>query len=128
MHAASTLTDLIATRRPTIARLRVYRIPTSTLTLIAVSPATIEQFKDVAIETIDDAPAIAAALDAVVASVPKAEDRPLDVRTALIFETSTGERALRVYQGRFASQGQIDETPCRFEELALHDWLRARFA
>jgi hypothetical protein len=112
--------------RNTASKLTIYRIPEGISTMVAIGAAAIECFPGVSIEHIDDLETISSALDAVEQSRPTPEDRPLDVRNALIFFDAQGDRVLRVYKGNFASQGQIDDQTCSFDELALHRWLLAR--
>ena len=96
-------------------------------TLIAVSPSALESFAGVVVEEIDDPAILAAALQAIEASRPVPTQRPLDARYGLVFSNSSGERVLGAYKGSFATRGQIDDQPCDFNELTLHEWLVARY-
>ena len=108
-------------------KLSIYRVPTGVMTMVAITPQTIETFPGVTVEEIADPALVSAALDAIAASRPEFEESPLDVRFALLFADDAGERILRVYKGSFASQGQIDDEPCAFDEPTLHAWLAARY-
>ncbi len=121
-------TDKIATARTSATALAIYRIPENILTFVAVSAGAIETFAGVARDDIDDAATIAAALDAIAQSKPVADPKPLDARYALIFTNASGERVLRAYKGLFASNGQIDDESCAYDEPALDGWLHARYA
>jgi hypothetical protein len=131
-HASSTaITGVLGTRieaaRATAVKLTIYHLPAGLRTMIAITAGSLEEFPGVAVDEVCDATTIASALDALAAARPSPSDRPPNVRYGLIFTDTAGERILRAYKGRFPSEGQIDETPCAFEEPAFHDWLAARY-
>lgn len=123
----SMFAEAISAARARATKLEIFHLPDYILTFIAVSAQSIETFAGVGKDEITDPVVIAAALDAVERSEPVADARPIDARYALIFSNANGERVLRVYKGSFASQGQIDDATCAFDEPVLDVWLRARY-
>jgi len=117
----------IEAARASAFKLTIYHLPPGLRTLVAVTAAALEAFPGVAVDEIGDAATIGSALDALVAARPVPENHPLNVRYGLIFTDVGGERIMRAYKGRFASEGQIEDTPCDFEEPSLHEWLIARY-
>jgi hypothetical protein len=123
-------TDLgarIEAARAAAVKLTIYHLPPGLRTLLAIAAGAIEEFPGVAVDEISDAATIAAALDALAAARPSPADGQLNARYGLIFTDAAGERILRAYKSRFPSEGQIDETPCDYEEPAFHEWLVARY-
>jgi hypothetical protein len=128
MNATSAmLVERVRAARAVARRLTIYRIPLNLTTIVAVTAVALESFPDVSIDEVRDSGTIASALDAIVASFPEPVTRQIDARFGLVFRDALDERVLSVYKGLFASRGQIDETPCDYEEPVFDDWLRERY-